>query len=256
VGELPAGGTGFTRNGTALFRSVGVGGFAEHTVMPASAVVAVPPDTPLEQACLLGCGVGTGLGASINTAGVAPGDRVAVFGVGGVGIGALQGARIAGAAQIVAVDPVDERREAARTFGATDAFEPGSDVHRRIKAITGGGADHAIDTSGRQDTLDAALACLRAGGTVTLVGMPAAGDDARTITRTSPFILQEKRLQGSAYGSCHPQRDIPRFLALARSGELDLARMVTAIRPLGEVGTAIADLEAGRGIRTVITLND
>lgn len=254
IDGLPAGGTGFTRNGTVLFRSVGVGGFAERTVMPASAVVAVPADTPLAQACLLGCGVSTGLGASINTAAVRAGDRVVVFGAGGVGIGAIQGARIAGAAQLVAVDPIEERRTAALGFGATDAIAPGEGIVRELKALIGGGADHVIETAGRQDAFDAGVAALRPGGTVTLVGMPSGGDDARTITRTSPFILQEKRIQGSAYGSCHPQRDIPRFLALVRAGDLDLASMVTALRPLDEVGDAIADLEAGRGIRTVIDL--
>lgn len=219
--------------------------------MPASAVVRVPADTPLDQACLLGCGVGTGLGASINTAGVRPGDRVVVFGAGGVGVGAIQGARISGASQIIAVDPVEARRVAALRFGATHALAPDEDTHRQIKALTNGGADHAIETSGRQDALDAALAGLRAGGTATLVGMPT-GEDARVITRASPFILQEKRVQGSAYGSCQPQRDVPRFLALARAGVLDLAGMITTRRPLDDIGLAIDDLEAARGIRTVI----
>lgn len=252
-GVLPSGDTGFARGGAPLFRSVGVGGFAEYTVMPASAVVRVPPDTPLDEACLLGCGVATGLGASINTAGIRPGDRVVVFGAGGVGVGAIQGARIAGAAQIIAVDPVESRRDAALGFGATEALAPAEAVHRQIKALTDGGADHAVETSGRQDALDAALAGLRAGGTTTLVGMPT-GEDARVITRTSPFILQEKRVQGSAYGSCQPQRDVPRFLALARAGVLDLAGMITATRPLDDISRAIDDLEAGRGIRTVIQL--
>ena len=254
TGELPGGGTGFQRRGQALFRSVGVGGFVEHVVMPAGAVVAVPNDTPLDQACLLGCGVGTGLGAVINTARVRPGETVVVFGVGGVGIAAVQGARIAGAAQIIAVDPVEERRTLALRFGATATLAPDEQTPRQVKNLTNGGADHAIETAGRQDTFDAALAATRVGGSVTLVGMPGANADAYVINRASAFILSEKRILGSAYGSCQPQRDVPRFLALARAGELDLAGMITAIRPLSEIGRAIEDLEAGRGIRTVIDI--
>jgi Zn-dependent alcohol dehydrogenase len=220
--------------------------------MPAGAVVAVPKDTPLEQACLLGCGVGTGLGAVVNTAGVRPGETVVVFGVGGVGIAAVQGARIAGAAQIIAIDPVDERRSLASRFGATSTLTPDEQTPLQVKSLTDGGADHVIETAGRQDTFDAALAATRVGGTVTLVGIPSAPSDPYVINPVSAFIASEKRILGSAYGSCQPQRDIPRFLALVRAGELDLAGMITATRPLAEVGRAIEDLEAGRGIRTVI----
>jgi Zn-dependent alcohol dehydrogenase len=219
--------------------------------MPAGAVVAVPKDTPLDQACLLGCGVGTGFGAVVNTAGVRPGDTVVVFGVGGVGIAAVQGARIAGAAQIIAIDPVAERRSLASRFGATATLTPDEQTTSQVKSLTDGGADHVIETAGRPDTFDDALAATRVGGTVTLVGIPSAGDPY-VINQVSAFIASEKRILGSAYGSCQPQRDIPRFLALARAGELDLAGMITATRPLAEVGRAIEDLEAGRGIRTVI----
>jgi len=197
---------------------------------------------------------GTGLGAVINTARVRPGETVVVFGVGGVGIAAVQGARIAGAAQIIAVDPVEERRTLAQRFGATSALAPDEQTPRQVKQLTDGGADHAIETAGRQATFDAALAATRIGGSVTLVGMPGSTGDAYVINRASAFILSEKRILGSAYGSCQPQRDVPRFLALARAGELDLAGMITATRPLSEVGRAIEDLEAGRGIRTVIDI--
>lgn len=254
LAALPGGGTGFQRGGQALFRSVGVGGFVERVLMPAGAVVAVPNDTPLDQACLLGCGVGTGLGAAINTAGVRPGQTVVVFGVGGVGIAAVQGARIAGAAQVIAVDPVEGRRAAAERFGATSVLAPDEHTSRQVKEMTGGGADHAIETAGRQDTFEAALAATRTGGGVTLVGMPGPNNDAYVLNRASSFILNEKRILGSAYGSCQPQRDVPRFLALARAGDLDLAGMITATRTLAEVGEAMDDLEAGRGIRTVIAV--
>jgi Zn-dependent alcohol dehydrogenase len=109
-----------------------------------------------------------------------------------------------------------------------------------------------IETAGRQGTFDAALAATRVGGTVTLVGIPSPPADPYMINRVAAFIASEKRILGSAYGSCQPQRDIPRFLALARAGELDLAGMITATRPLAQIGRAIEDLEAGRGIRTVI----
>ena len=254
LGTLPGGGTGFARRGAPVYRSIGVGAFTDYVVMPAGAVVAVPADTPLELACLLGCGVGTGLGASLNTAGVTAGDSVVVFGLGGVGIAAVQGARIAGATCIVGVDPVAERRERAAAFGVTDVVDPSvGDVVRRVRSVTRVGADHAIETAGRADAMAMALDAVCSGGTVTLVGVPS-GDSPYVIANPTYAILTEKRIQGCAYGSSHPHRDVPRYLAMARAGLLDLENMVTARRPLDEVSLAFEDLTAGRGLRTVIDL--
>jgi S-(hydroxymethyl)glutathione dehydrogenase/alcohol dehydrogenase len=255
LGTLPAGGTGFRRGGQPVYRSVGVGAFTERVVMAANAVVRVPSGTPLAEACLLGCGVGTGLGAALNTAHVQPGDAVVVFGLGGVGIAAVQGARVAGASRIIGVDPVEERRETACQLGATDVFDPTSDdVRRRVASVTAFGADHAIETSGRADAFSVALTAIRPGGTVTLVGVPSHADATYPIDNVLFAILGEKRIQGCSYGSSHPQRDIPRYLAMAQAGSIDLAAMVSAHQPLDNVAQAFDDLAAGRGIRTVIDL--
>lgn len=253
-GVLPAGGTGFHRHGEPVYRSVGVGAFTEQVVMPASAVVRVPEDTPLAEAALLGCGVGTGLGAVFNTAKVRAGESIVVFGLGGVGVAAIQAARIAGATPIVGVDPVAERRDSAQQFGATHLLDPAADnVAEKVFEMTPFGADHAIDAVGHPEVFATALASIRNGGTVTLVGAPTPGV-AYTIHNAVYPILGEKRIQGCAYGSSHPQRDIPSYLSMARNGLLDLAGMVTTRRPLDQIGDAFHDLETGLGIRTVIDL--
>lgn len=253
-GLLPAGGTGFHRNGIPVYRSVGVGAFTERIVMPASAVVRIPEDTPLAEAALLGCGIGTGLGAVFNTAKVRPGESVVVFGLGGVGVAAVQAARITGASPIVGVDPVAERRKSAQQFGATEVLDPDSDdVVHAVFEMTRLGADHAIDAVGHPGVFASALASIRNGGTVTLVGAPTPGVAYR-IDDAVYAILGEKHIQGCAYGSSHPQRDIPRYLSLRRAGLLDLTGMISSRLPLDHIGEAFGNLEKGVGLRTVIDL--
>jgi Zn-dependent alcohol dehydrogenase len=255
TGVLPDGGTRLSRRGTVVYRGVGLGGFAEQVVAPASTAVKVPADTPLEVACLLGCAVQTGVGAVLNTAGVAVGDTVGVIGLGGVGISAVQGARLAGASRIVGVDPVATRRELSASFGTTDVIDPASDdLVTATAELTGGiGLDHVIDTAATSATISGALQAIRPGGSVTVVGVP--GFEVRVELPVIAWALSEKRLSGSFLGSSNPHLEFPRLLSMWRSGRLDLENMVTAVRPLSEIPAAFDDMDAGVGLRTVIDLS-
>jgi S-(hydroxymethyl)glutathione dehydrogenase/alcohol dehydrogenase len=251
-GVLPDGGTRLTRGGRVVYRGVGLGGFAEQVIAPVSTAVKVPADTPLDIACLLGCAVQTGVGAALNTAKVAAGDTVAVIGLGGVGISAVQGARLAGASRIIGVDRVAARREQARSFGVTDVVDPDADDLTQLAfEITAGiGLDHAIDTAAKAATVTGCLLAVRPGGSVTVVGVP--GFEDRVELPLIAWALSEKRLTGSFLGSSNPHLEFPRLLALWRAGRLDLEGMVTATRPLAEIPAAFADMTAGVGLRTVI----
>jgi S-(hydroxymethyl)glutathione dehydrogenase/alcohol dehydrogenase len=230
--------------------SMSLAGYAEQTVVPASAVVPVDDDVPLDLAALIGCGVMTGVGAVINTARVEPGATVAVLGSGGVGLNVIQGARIAGAAVIVAVDPVEGRREAALELGATHAVTPG-DYPGLVADLTGGaGVDYAFEVSGRPESLRPAVLSTRRGGATVLVGL----SNAELPVTVREIALAERRILGSFYGSGRTQIDFPRLIALWRSGQLDLARLVTRRIALGEVDSAFEAMRAGDGIRTVIDL--
>jgi S-(hydroxymethyl)glutathione dehydrogenase / alcohol dehydrogenase len=254
TGALPDGGTRLSHHGRVVYRGVGLGGWAEHAITPAAGAVKVPDDTPLEIACLLGCAVQTGVGAVLNTAKVPEGATVVVIGLGGVGISAVQGARLASASRIVGVDGVESRREQARHFGATDLVDPASDDLAAVcMNLTGGiGVDHVIDTAATAVTMTGALGGLRSGGTLTVVGVPGFADkiDLPVIA----WALAEKKVQGSFLGSSNPHLEFPRLLALWRAGRLDLEGMVSATRSLDDLPAAFADMKAGRGLRTVIDL--
>ena len=176
------------------------------------------------------------------------------MGLGGIGLNIVQGARIAGAARIIAADPVPARREAARRFGATDLVDPAAtDVVGRTMELTGVGADYAFDAVGRGSLVQAALTACRNGGTTVAVGA-APIEDAITIMPAAAFTLSEKKLIGCTLGSCHSVRDIPRLIALWQAGRLDLERLITSRRPLAEINQGMEDLRASRGIRTILTL--
>jgi Zn-dependent alcohol dehydrogenase len=249
--QLPSGGTRMSWRGREVAKGLGTGGFAEHVVASTHAVVKVADDTPLELACLIGCAVGTGAGAVLNTARPEPGATIVVFGLGGVGVSAVQGARIAGATRVVAVDTNAARREVAESLGATHSLDPAAvDVPAVLRELTGGiGADYAIECAGAVPAFDTAIQTIRPGGTVVLVGVPIG---AQYSLNPVDVIMKEKKIIGSIYGSSHPQRDMPRLLDLWANGRLDLEGMVTARRPLAEINAAFADLRAGLGIRTVL----
>ncbi len=230
----------------------GCGTFAEAMVVHEASVVPVQTDLADEQLALLGCGVTTGLGAALNTAAVTPGSSVAVIGCGGVGQSVIQGARIAGASVIIAIDPAPGRRQASVRVGATHTVDPaaGNPVEQ-VRALTEGrGADYSFEAVGRPELMVQAFDMARAEGTVTLVGMPAVGD-----TLTLPAIqavFSGKRLAGSVVGGAQILRDFPRFIRLAEAGQLDLGSMISQRIKLDEINDGIALLTRAEGVRTVI----
>jgi S-(hydroxymethyl)glutathione dehydrogenase/alcohol dehydrogenase len=230
----------------------GCGTFAEAMVVDEASVVPVVTDLADEELALLGCGVTTGLGAALNTARVEPGSSVAVVGCGGVGQSVIQGARIAGAATIIAIDPVAGRREASVAVGATHAVDPSEvDPVEAVLALTDGrGADHSFEVVGRTELMNQAFDMARAEGTVTLVGMPPVGE--RLTLDAIRAVFSGKRLQGSVVGGSQILRDFPRFIRLAESGRLDLGSMVSRRITLDEVNEGIESLERAEGVRTVI----
>jgi S-(hydroxymethyl)glutathione dehydrogenase/alcohol dehydrogenase len=223
---------------------------AEYVVCPAMSVVPVSKDVPLSAAALIGCGVTTGVGAAINTAKVKPGSTVAVFGCGGVGIATVQGARIAGASRIFAVDLSDEKLELAKRFGATDGIK-GDDAVKQILAATQGiGVDYAFEVIGLPAVVEAAFSATRRGGTTVAVGV---GKLSETIKLNAlGFPLSGKSLMSSMFGSANPQEDFPRMLDLYRGGKLDLQGMVTKTYSIDEAEQAFADMQKGVNTRGVI----
>jgi len=251
---LADGRTGLSRGEQVLYRGVGLGAFAEQVVTPVNGAVKIPRDVPLDVACVIGCAVQTGVGAVLNTARVEEGATVLIMGLGGVGLAAVQGARVAGASRIIASDPVAARRERARQFGATDLIDPASeDVTARVRELTGVGADYAFDAAGRSSLIATGIAATRSGGTTVCVGAPPL-EDILTFADypVSLFIIMEKKLLGCVLGSSNALRDIPRLVALWQAGHLDLRGLITARRPLTEVNDALTDLRESRGVRTVL----
>jgi S-(hydroxymethyl)glutathione dehydrogenase/alcohol dehydrogenase len=233
-----------------VFALVGIGAFAEETVLPRTAVVKIGSDVPYEVGALIGCGVMTGVGAVINTAKVEPGASVAVIGCGGVGIAAIQGARLSGASVIVAVDPVEGKHEIAKRFGATHAVHPDR-LDDLSEELTGGeGFDYAFEVVGLPTTIRAAWDAVRRGGTTIVVG---AGRADATV-EFNPFELfyDGKTIRGSLYGSADVRRDYHRLLGLWRAGLLDLEGMVTQRITLDQVDDALNALGRGDVIRQVI----
>lgn len=241
-----------THDGRPLRQGIGVGAFAEYAVVDQSQVVRVPDDLPLDRAALLACGVITGFGAVVNTAQVRPGSSVVVIGIGGVGLNAVQGAVLAGATPIIAVDTLEHKLEAARSFGATHALAATrDDLAGAVRDLTGGrGADYVFVTVGSAAAATQALQLTRRAGTVTLVGIPASGtsvplDVGRAVTR-------EQRVLGSAMGSTRLGVDVPRLVDLYRQGRLKLDELITARYPLERINEAIVSMERGEALRNVV----
>jgi len=240
----------FSERGEALFGFAGAGTFAEHTTMPAQAAIKIPDDVPFPIASLIGCGVTTGVGAAINTAKVVPGSSVVVFGCGGVGIAAIQGARVAGAAEIVAVDLLDAKLEQAKRFGATHACKP--DELDALKAdLTGDGFDYAFEAIGLPQTMRAAFDAVRRGGMACIIGVGAM--DREVSFNAFELFFAEKDLKGSYYGSADVRSDFGRLIKLWRSGQLDLEGMVTRRIGIEDINSALDDMRKGEAIRTVIS---
>ena len=253
-GTLPGGALRLSQNGDALFHYSYLSAFAERCIVPEGCCVPIRDDAPLEVAALVGCAVMTGYGAAVTRAGIRPGEVIAIFGAGGVGLSAVMGAKLAGAAAIVAVDPFPFRRQTAIELGATHAFEPKSDeLVEALQDITDGrGADAAIDSAGAPGVLAQAYATVRRGGTVVAVGLPPEGLSGEL--PASDLAREEKIITGSFYGSCSPQVDMPKVLDLYMDGLLPLDRLVSRAYPLDEINEAFAAMNEGEVARAVIRL--
>ncbi|MDB5334183.1 MAG: putative zinc-containing alcohol dehydrogenase [Phycisphaerales bacterium] len=251
AGTMLDGTTRLTLGGRPVYHYCGLASFATHAVVPEQSCVAVRKDVPLTVASLVGCAVATGVGAAMYTAQVRPGDSVAVYGCGGVGLSILQGATLCGAQTLIAIDKAPEKMEIARRFGATHTLLSGPDTLAAIRAATGGrGVDHAFEAVGVPAVQEAALDAVRPGGNLILAGLSPMG----TGTNLPGALLtrQEKTVKGSYYGSVHPRRDFPMLVELYRSGRLDLDQLVSKQYTLPQINEAYADMLAGRIARGVI----
>jgi NDMA-dependent alcohol dehydrogenase len=232
----------------------GVGTFSQYGTVSEASVVKIDDDLPLSRACLLGCGVTTGWGSAVNTANVRPGDTVVVIGCGGIGSGAIQGARLAGAEKIVVVEPVEAKRAKAIQFGATHFVGSMPEATALVAELTRGVmADSAILTMGLLEgpMIEDAANIIRKGGAVVMTAIAALSDANPTLSMCM-FTLYQKRLLGSLYGEANPRADIPRLLSLYREGKLLLDETVTHEYKLAEVNEGYADMRAGRNIRGVV----
>jgi S-(hydroxymethyl)glutathione dehydrogenase/alcohol dehydrogenase len=240
----------FHRAGGEPVHHYNTSSFSERSVVPARTAIRVDPSLPLAELALMGCAVMTGVGAAINTAHVRPGDTVAVVGCGGVGLNVVQGARIAGASRIVAVDVTRPKLELALELGATDLVDASADDPVAVmRDLVPGGVDHAFEALGRPETISTTLGLTGRGGQAVLIGM--APPDARVPLDALTTTLEERCVRGSWYGSCVPLRDLPLLVELYRDGQLRLDPLITRCG-LDDVNDAFRRMEAGETARSVI----
>jgi S-(hydroxymethyl)glutathione dehydrogenase/alcohol dehydrogenase len=250
-GLMPDGSTRLSLGGEPVHPMVGAGTLAEYSLVREAQAVAIPPDVPLELACLIGCGVTTGVGAVLNVARVAPGSSVAVIGCGGVGLNVVQAARLAGAARIVAVDPQTTKLDLASDLGATDLvpIEPGQSAAEAIQQRVPGGVDFAFEVVGSPALVREALLATRAGGMAVMVGSP---PDGAELVIEARQLFWDRALVGTVGGGNVPQRDIPRIAELYRAGKLELAKLVSQRLPLERANEAFRALEEGKLARSLV----
>ncbi len=246
-----AGSQRFTVGGEPAFGFAGTGTFVEEMVVPVQGVVKIPDDVPYEIGALIGCGVTTGVGAALNTAKVKPGSTVAVFGAGGVGIAAIQGARIAGAAEIVAVDMVPSKLEDAKRFGATHGTDPNGLDALNMQINSGEGFDYAIECIGLPQTIWASYDAVRRGGTAVIFG--AGSSDAKVEFNAFELFFMEKKILGSYYGSANVRTEFLRLIRLWRAGRLDLDGMISRRLDISKAQDAFDAMKRGEVIRQILT---
>lgn len=244
-------GSRLTRNGEAIYQLGNLGGFAEEMVVHHRSAVKMPEGMPPASAALLGCGVLTGTGAALNAAKVEPGSTVAVVGCGGVGLNTVQGARIAGATLIIAIDTSAEKLEMAKKFGATHVVLAGPDAAGEVLEMTRGGVDYAFEVVGSAATAQDALALIRTGGTLVLVGV--ARRDAQLNVPITSFLMSEKKVIGSLMGSAPFQTFLPKLAAHYLNGNLLLDELVSQRIPLEAINEGYAQMAEGKIARCVVT---
>jgi S-(hydroxymethyl)glutathione dehydrogenase/alcohol dehydrogenase len=253
MASLPDGSVrSFDAQGRPLAVFCGCGVMAEFATLHVGNVVPAEPDITPECCALISCGVMTGVGAVLNTARVEAGSTAIVFGAGGVGLNAIQGCAIAGAAMFVAVDRIDAKLELARVFGATHTVNATGDEQlvKTLKTLTGGGADYSFECVGHGSIVAQAYGALRKGGTAVVVGVAGAKD--QTTLRTASLTFEEKTLTGSYFGSARPREDFPRLMRLYRAGRLKLDELITHRYRIDDAAQAFDDLAAGRNARGMI----
>jgi Zn-dependent alcohol dehydrogenase len=244
-----------SRGGEPVFHYSLLSTFAERAVVAERSCVPIPEDVPFDVASLVGCAIATGIGAIWNTAGVRPGDRVAVLGCGGVGLSAILGAVTAGATPIVAVDVVEEKLERALELGATHAVRWSGSAEETAEAVVSlsGGVDYAVEATGRPEASLAAFLSTRARGAAVLIGIPRA--DAAVSLPALQIPRGERRVLGSIYGSSRPERDFPRILSLYRRGRLPLDRLISHRLPLADVAEGFRLMQSGEALRVVVVMD-
>jgi NDMA-dependent alcohol dehydrogenase len=253
-GGLLDGTTRFTSQGSALYQMAAAGTFAESTIVPRIGAVKIPADFDLTIAALIGCGVLTGTGAALNTARIAPGDTVAVLGCGGVGLNVIQGAKLAGAGEIIAIDQNETKLALAKNFGATTTVNASqTDAVSEVIGMTGQrGADVAFEVIGLGPTIDQTITMTRRGGQAILVGVPRM-DVNITVPAFFGVVLMEKTIKGCWYGSSNVHTDVPKLIDLYRSGDLKLDELVSRTIKLDDVNDAFTAMQSGELARSVIT---
>ena len=253
TGYMPDHTRRFSHKGTPLFHYMGCSTFAEYTVVPEIALAKINPAAPLDKVCLLGCGVTTGIGAVLNTAKVEPGSTVAVFGLGGIGLSVIQGAVMAKAGRIIAVDLNPDKFAMATALGATDTLNPaeiGGDAVEAIKEMTNGGVDYSFECIGNVKVMRQALECCHMGwGVSTIIGVAGAGQEIQT----RPFQLVTGRTwKGTAFGGVKGRSQLPGYVENYLQGQIELDRMVTHTMPLEDINIAFDLMHEGKSIRSVI----
>ncbi|GLQ29858.1 S-(hydroxymethyl)glutathione dehydrogenase/class III alcohol dehydrogenase [Litoribrevibacter albus] len=252
-GLMPDGTSRFSLNGKPIFHFMGTSTFSEYTVLPEIAVAKINKAAPLDKVCLLGCGITTGIGAVLNTAKVEPGSTVAVFGLGGVGLSVIQGAVLAKAGRIIAIDINDDKFEMAKLLGATDCINPkeyDAPIQDVIIDLTDGGVDYSFEAIGNTQTMRAALECCHKGwGESTIIGVAGAGQEIST----RPFQLVTGRVwRGSAFGGVKGRTQLPDYVDQYLQGEIKIDEFVTHTMPLEDINRAFDLMHEGESIRSVI----
>ncbi|WP_429020904.1 S-(hydroxymethyl)glutathione dehydrogenase/class III alcohol dehydrogenase [Aeromonas allosaccharophila] len=252
-GLMPDGTTRFSKDGQPIYHYMGTSTFSEYTVLPEISIAKVDPAAPLEEVCLLGCGVTTGIGAVMNTAKVKEGESVAIFGLGGIGLSAIIGARMAKAGRIIAVDINESKFELARKLGATDCINPNDydkPIQEVIVELTDGGVDFSFECIGNVKVMRAALECCHKGwGESVIIGVAGAGQEIST----RPFQLVTGRVwRGSAFGGVRGRSELPSYVQRYMQGEFRLDDFITHTMPLEQINEAFDLMHEGKSIRTVI----
>ena len=253
-GLMPDGTSRFSYKGETIFHYMGCSTFSNFTVLPEIAVAKIREDAPFKTSCYIGCGVTTGVGAVVNTAKVAPGDNVVVFGLGGIGLNVIQGARLAGAGKIIGVDINPDREEWGRKFGMTDFLNSTGmardEIVTKVVEMTDGGADYTFDATGNTEVMRTALeSCHRGWGTSIIIGVAEAGKEIAT----RPFqLVTGRNWRGTAFGGARGRTDVPKIVDWYMDGKIAIDPMITHVLDLEDINTGFDLMHSGESIRSVV----